>query len=585
VISARRAWAFAPAALAGAALTLVHAELLRTDPAADVVLEAAPGEVRLYFSEEVRPAPDPVVVVDPQGRRVDSGAGVSPDDRTQLRASVADGGPGTYVVRWRALSEDGHVIEGGYNYSVGQESTPAALEAAGADSGGGQQRLLVLGRALHLVGLTLALGALSSGLLIGPAPPATARSIALVGVPGAVLLVIASPVMLFAQGAAAAGSLSAGFSGSALAAVFGTPFGGLWVTRSVAALGLAATAFLALRATAPSRALVVVALVLGAVLLGATSANGHALTTDPVWLSVFLDSVHLAATAAWLGGGVCLAVLVRAGRRADGDQAALVDALARVTPRFSALALACVQILVVTGLYQTWAHVSGPTLLTSTDYGRALLVKLGLFTLIAAPAGINRFVMKPRLARAAAITVPERSALASRFGRLLGLEGALGALVLATAAWLTTLPPAEAVAAPPMVAEDPMTGMDHSAHMAPAAPVVPARLWSARAGDRTVVLSLDPGLIGSNQTRVTVRAADGSLVMPSAVALRTVPPAASGIRPSLVRLAQEGDTHAAVLGLGSEGEWALELLLDDERVATFRVTVTGQTGASSEVEP
>jgi hypothetical protein len=110
-------------------------------------------------------------------------------------------------------------------------------------------------------------------------------------------------------------------------------------------------------------------------------------------------------------------------------------------------------------------------------------------------------------------------------------------------------------------------------------------LWSARAGDRTVVLSLDPGLIGSNQTRVTVRAADGSLVMPSAVALRTVPPAASGIRPSLVRLAQEGDTHAAVLGLGSEGEWALELLLDDERVATFRVTVTGQTGASSEVEP
>jgi copper transport protein len=580
-MQARGAWALAPTALAGAALTLAHAVLLRTDPAADAILEALPGEVRLYFSEEVRPAPDPVVVVDPQGRRVDSGAGVSPDDRTQLRASVADGGPGTYVVRWRALSEDGHVIEGGYNYSVGEQSTPADVSAP---TSAWQARLLVLGRVLNLIGLTLAVGALALALLIGRSSQGTTGSIARMGAAGAVILMVAAPVMLFAQAAATAGSMGGALSGTALGAVFATPWIGFWIARLVGSVGLGAIALRAARGDAPGRGLVAVGLACAALLLFGTSANGHAMATDPVWLSVWVDMVHLAATAAWLGGGACLAAVVWAGRRSSGDQGPLVDTLARVTPRFSALALACVQILIVTGLYQTWAHVARPALLTSSDYGRALLVKLGLFTLIAAPAAINRFVMKPRLAQAVTLPASDRSALSARFGRLLGLEGALGALVLVTAAWLSTLPPAEAVAAP-LAAEDPMAGMDHSAHMPPASTAVPARLWSARAGDRTAMLSLDPGLIGSNQTRVTVHDAAGQVVAPATVAVRTIPPASSALAPSLVRLEQVGDAYEARLGLGAAGEWGLELVLDGTISATFRLTVALQSDAAANPGP
>jgi copper transport protein len=565
----RAAWALVPAAVAGAALAVLHAVLLRTDPAADALLETPPSVVRLWFSEGIAAAPDPIVVLDPEGRRVDSAAGVNPGDGTELRASVADGGPGTYTVRWRALSEDGHVIEGDYRYSVERPSAPAAPTREGAAGRGSLAAfLLVFGRGLHLVGLTLALGALALGLLIGLAPPGTERPIARTGAAGALLLLSAAPLMLFAQTAATQGSLAGGFSHAAVAEVLHTQWANFWLARLVAAVVLAVVMLRAAGGRPPGRRLVTVALASALLLLLATSANGHALTTDPVWLSVAVDSIHLAATAAWLGGGIGLAALVWSGRRRTEGQGALTTTLTRVTPRFSALAVGCVQILIVTGLYQTWAHVSAPALLTGTDYGRTLLVKVGVFALIAAPAGINRFVMKPRLVGAMELPPAEQGALVRRFGRLVALEGALGGLVLGAAALLTTLPPAEAIAAPAPV-------MDHSAHVEPEAPVaLPARSWSAQAGDRSVVLSLDPGLIGSNRARVSVHDADGRAVAPGSVAVRTLPPAASGLSPSLVRLAAAGDAFEALLSLGAAGEWRLELVIDGASQATFGLVVT-----------
>ena len=75
--------------------------------------------------------------------------------------------------------------------------------------------------------------------------------------------------------------------------------------------------------------------------------------------------------------------------------------LARVVSRFSNMSLVAVELLILTGLYHTWAHVSGPEALSTTPYGQALLVKGALIALALVPAAVNLFIVRPQLAASA----------------------------------------------------------------------------------------------------------------------------------------------------------------------------------------
>jgi copper transport protein len=79
--------------------------------------------------------------------------------------------------------------------------------------------------------------------------------------------------------------------------------------------------------------------------------------------------------ATYLGGLALLVLLLPTvlAERSSADQDRL---WASVLHRFSPLALACVALLLLTGLYQSWAQLATPAALTATPYGLALLVKL-----------------------------------------------------------------------------------------------------------------------------------------------------------------------------------------------------------------
>ena len=64
------------------------------------------------------------------------------------------------------------------------------------------------------------------------------------------------------------------------------------------------------------------------VLLGTFLVDGHTRTVDPAWVMWLGDAVHLLAGAAWLGGLVVLAGVVRARRRED-DPVGAADVVAR----------------------------------------------------------------------------------------------------------------------------------------------------------------------------------------------------------------------------------------------------------------
>jgi copper transport protein len=115
---------------------------------------------------------------------------------------------------------------------------------------------------------------------------------------------------------------------------------------------------------------------------------GHASTGRQVPLAVVADVVHVAGVALWVGALPLLAFgLLRA---AD------LPTLRRAVPRYSQLALGCVVAIVVSGLYQAWRQVGSLDHLTDTDYGRLLLVKLGVFVVLVVVAAFSRDVVNQK---------------------------------------------------------------------------------------------------------------------------------------------------------------------------------------------
>jgi methionine-rich copper-binding protein CopC len=96
-----------------------HASLLRSSPPRRAVLPQAPPRIDLWFSERLEPAYSTVTVESAAGARVDKqDAAVSVDDGHRLSVSLPMLPPGEYVVRFRALSVDGHVVESSFPFTL-----------------------------------------------------------------------------------------------------------------------------------------------------------------------------------------------------------------------------------------------------------------------------------------------------------------------------------------------------------------------------------------------------------------------------------------------------------------------------------
>lgn len=110
-------------ALAGLAMAnpaaFAHAILVKAVPDREAVISAAPEEVLLTFNEGVGNEFLALAVVDGSGQRVDKhDARLEFTDHSHLRASVGTLAPGRYMVRYRVLSADGHVVSGKYYFQV-----------------------------------------------------------------------------------------------------------------------------------------------------------------------------------------------------------------------------------------------------------------------------------------------------------------------------------------------------------------------------------------------------------------------------------------------------------------------------------
>jgi copper transport protein len=419
--------------------------------ATTATLPGAPREGLLTFSVPVEGAFLDVAVHDARERLVSGPAARRPGDATVVAVPLATAAPGTYRVTWRALSTDGQVVRGEARVTVGPPAGAARVPLVENVRARSETRPLgVAGRLLLLVSPVALLGLI--GLLVWIVAPAWRRS---EGEEAAALgaarwwpvwwcAVAAGALGLLLAPVAQLRSLGAG-AGDLASLLLDTRWGAAWIVQA-SALGAAVLAWIA--CARPGRSAGVdLRSAAGAVLaappavaLGAIAWAGHASSGTDRAIGIGADVLHSWATALWLGGLAGLLTLVVPAIRRTGEEARTRLA-AGVVVRFSTLAVSAVAVLVVTGVYRALAELSSLDDLVNTPYGQALLVKLVIFALMLVGGAYNRFVVHPRLERAALGLEPSDRGAALRLRTSVGVELVLALAVMIAVAVLGSLPP------------------------------------------------------------------------------------------------------------------------------------------------
>ena len=486
------------AALVAAALGLLvlppaaaqaHAMLEATSPARGADLKTAPRAVTFRFDEPVEGNFGAVRVYDAKGRRVDDTKVVHPGGRGSevsvgLRSGLAGG---TYTATYRVISGDSHPVSGGVVFSIGNPGNgPSATVAdllSGSSAGPATEIAFGIVRDLDYLAIALMLGGLAF-LLLSWRPALVRAAGAAAGWPEAsaafaararrmltvavVLGVVSGLAGIVLQGATAAGtSVWSALDPSVVREVLGTRFGRIWGLRvldwlvlgTVLAAGASAATIPVLRPAAvgatgvapapfPSKG-VLLALVIPCAFLAITPAlAGHATTQHPVAALFPLDVVHVLAMSAWIGGLVALLFVVPAAtRRLEPPERTRL--LAAVLVRFSPIALGCVVALAATGVLQALIDMGWSlSALTSTPFGRAVLIKVGLLVVLVALGAVNRQRVVPALRRLADGGAPPGAA-GRLLRRTLRAEVALLVVVLGvTSALVSYAPPAATASGP-----------------------------------------------------------------------------------------------------------------------------------------
>ncbi|MFI7385317.1 copper resistance CopC/CopD family protein [Streptomyces sp. NPDC049813] len=381
------------ALLAGAAPASAHAALTGSDPKQGAVVQTAPEQVSLTFSEDVAMSDGAVRVLDPAGKRVDDGKAGHPGGTTYsvgLHSGLPDG---TFTVAYQVVSADSHPVSGAFTFSIGAPSKTTAVVGDQNAGGGVVGALYGVARYVSYAGFVLLVG--GAAFVLGCwRRGAGIKPVQRVVVAGWTALTTATLALLLMRGSyTKSGKLGDIFDMTLLGEVLQTKSGAALTSRllllAAAALFIAVLFGAYVKRTEDGDEKEVKDLTFGLAIGGAVVAAGlgatwamaeHASTGIQAGLAMPVDVLHLLAVAAWLGG---LTTLLVALYRAPSIEASAVR-------RFSRVAFSSVVVLAVTGLYQAWRQVGTWSALTGTRYGQLLLLKVGLIAVLLGIAWFSR---------------------------------------------------------------------------------------------------------------------------------------------------------------------------------------------------
>ncbi|MFY9656209.1 MAG: copper resistance CopC family protein [Methylocystis sp.] len=98
---------------------LAHAIVVRTSPAQDGTTSENIGKVEVWYDAGIRDDFAALAVISAAGERVDKrDAAIDKADPSHVSVSVNVLAPGKYKARYRAMSADGHLVSGAWDFEV-----------------------------------------------------------------------------------------------------------------------------------------------------------------------------------------------------------------------------------------------------------------------------------------------------------------------------------------------------------------------------------------------------------------------------------------------------------------------------------
>ncbi|MBL8699426.1 MAG: copper resistance protein CopC/CopD [Alphaproteobacteria bacterium] len=488
-----------------------HSTLRASEPPDGAVLERPPARIVLEFDEPVSAVS--LAVVDRAGRAIALRAPPRIVDHRLEAALPETMPPDVYAVVWRVASADAHPVAGTLVFAVGT-TIPADFRPPANDGGPGWLVANIVLRFGTITATFVAAGGAIFGAVVAPLPRRLRRRFGTLAALGAVIAFLAIPVR---------GALLLGIDGFTAAPAL------LWLaaidTRFVAAM-IAVAAGLTTLAAAWRRTAARPALAgaLGLASIAALAVSGHVAAVAPPWLMALAIVTHVTLAAFWIGALLPLtAALEGPPREAAG-----------ILRRFSRVAVIAVASLVLVGAVVAAVQLATPLAIESSEYGKALLVKLvGVTALLTLAIG-NRLIHMPALAAG-------NVHAASRLRRAIRWEIAAASFVIGATAILGLTPPPR----PPID----LAGATE--------PGVGATALGARI---SAVLEVTPGQAGRNRILVEILGADGEALEARRVELVLAPAEPAAATPRLLRAARSAGGFAfADVDLPVSGRWTLRL--------------------------
>jgi len=529
----RKSWlivAATVASLAWGSPVSAHGQLDSSSPAPSAVLETAPSEISLDFNEPVTPVARSIEIYNQDGQRIVLGeALLSPDDPSVLIAKDVPAIPnGLYVVAWRAVSNDGHAIEGAYSFQIGASAPIVATSdlianvLSGQDGPRGLSWLMGVAKFLGFLGLCLVLGCLA---MLAGGSISSRRVISFVGV-GWIFAAVGALVLFIAQGPyTIAGTWSDLFDTSLWSDVYATRLGKALVVRELLLLSLLVLIW-SLRGNF-ARSLTSwwrsTTLLVGVGIVLTFSASGHPSASSLAGIAVFVDALHFSSVILWVGGLIVVAC-------GGVMRSVHADVVVR---RFSRMATFAIPTAVLTGLWQTWHLVPAISDITQTTWGKALLIKTCFVIAAVTLGGFARWLVQ--------------RGEGNSIHRIIVVEFLIATVVLGVTAGM--------LAKSPEVTE--------------ANAVFSTQLVE---GGTIVGIAVTPGRVGNNEIHVTISTPSGTLSPVEGVTMRLTLPG-SEVPTITAAVSELGPNHfVGALSILTAGTWTLEILVQPDPSTSTRYT-------------
>lgn len=501
--------------LAPAGQAFAHAGLEASVPAANAVLEAGPPNIELDFNEAVDAERSNIQLYDQAATLIPTGAPQRVTDETGVQASVPAIGDGVYVVVWRVPSADGHVVDGAFSFQVGAQSSGVDVGAlidkvsGNATATSTVGRLDTAARLLALIGLIVLVG--GGALAMQSADSASNRMLLWLAW---VFLLVGSLGSFGLYGAkVVAGSPSDALKPSVWGKVVGSHTASVLLVRVALAVVLGGLLLSFARRASDIWRGAALALAVGLVMT--YSSIGHAYAQDPAPLWVGVDALHLVAISLWIGGLLMFAF---------GSSAWLTDPDSeRIVRRFGVTAMVAVPVIVATGAAQTLKLAGNLDDVTSTSWGRTLLVKVAVVTVLIAIGGVSQWLL--RHDGPAAI---KRNVL---------VEALVGIAVVGLAATLVALPPQNVAA---------------------------SKVFTTTLTSNGVIadVTVTPGRVGANEVHLVITPPGGGITpVVSTTVEAELQSARTGLVPGI--LESIGPNHyTGTIVLTQAGDWNLQITVE-----------------------